>query len=149
MISVEIRGLNQLNGFLTNLPRELRTELNKESGNFMMDVRKSAKLRAPRDTGELANSIIVYEEGKGNWVLEVQSPHGGYQEEGFRPHFIYSNNGMVMGRKSNKFWADGLHWVSKHTPFVQPALERNLSNLSQRMSEATTKSIRKSQGGTR
>lgn len=142
MISLRVEGLNELNGFLRRLPKNLRKEIGKESEQFMKDVQKSAKLRAPRDTGELANSIHVELTGANEWTLFVDSPHGVFQEEGFTPHFIWSDGNNVMGRQSNKFWWTGLHWVSKNKPFVRPALEHNLSKLSQRLNKATQRAIK-------
>ena len=145
--TIQIQGLNQLNGFLTRLPTKLVDEISKESEQFMKDVRKSAKLRAPRDTRELANSIVIYNQGKNNWVLEVQSPYGKYQEEGFTPHWIHTD--MITG--SNKFsqiygGKSGFIFVSKSTPFVKPAFEHNISKLSQRISKSTKDAINKSRG---
>jgi hypothetical protein len=75
-------------------------------------------LRAPRDTKELANSIHVELTGKNEWTLFVDSPHGVFQEEGFRPHWIHSS----MIKASNKLKGKGFIFVSKSTPFVTPAL---------------------------
>lgn len=120
----------------------MRKEISQEFEQFMFDVRKSAKLRAPRDTGELAQSIIVEKMSPQSWVLLVQSPYGVYQEQGFKPHWIHSSQII----QSQKLKGSNFFFVSKHTPFVQPALEHNLSRLSQRMENATNKAIRKSRG---
>jgi len=147
MMQIQVLGLNKLNGFLSGLPRNLRNEISKESGQFMKDVKKSAKLRAPRDTRELTNSIILTEKGKGTWVLSVESPHGVFQEEGFRPHWIHTS--MIIG--SNKFeqiygGRDKFIFVKKSKPFVRPALEHNLNKLAQRMGNATNLAVNKSKG---
>lgn len=125
-ISIQIKGLYELNGKLTGLPFKMRTQLNKELESFMFDVKKSAKLRVPRDTGELAQSINVTKQGS-KYVLSVDSPHGVYQEEGFTPHRVYIKN-------SNKL-KDGFYFVKKHKSFISPALETNLNKLSQRISK--------------
>jgi len=143
MIQVQLIGVRQVNRFIRNLPKELDKEINDESGQFMKDVRKSAKLRAPKDTRELSRSIILTKKGK-QWILSVESPYGRYQEEGFRPHWIHTD--MITG--SNKFSQlygekRGFIFVSKSTPFVKPALEKNLSKLAQKMSNATKRAIRK------
>ena len=137
VMSIKVKGLNKLQGFLRGLPKNLREEIGKESEQFMLDVRKSAKLRAPRDTGALARSIIVIKKGKTRWILEVQSPYGVFQEEGFRPHFVHSS--MIKG--TNKLTREGLFFVSKSKPFVRPALEHQLGKLAQRMSKATKRAI--------
>lgn len=133
----EIRGLNELNGTLTRLSKNLRKEVNKESGKFMKDVQKSAKLRAPKNTGKLRRSIKVREEKGGRWVLTVESPHGVFQEEGFKPHWIHRS--MIEGNEGQ----EGFVFVSKSKPFVAPALEHQLSKLSQRMGNAVDKVIRR------
>ena len=144
MIQVQVVGIRKTRDLMINLPKELPKAISKECNQFMKDVQKSAKLRAPRDTGKLSKSIHVELTGKNQWTLIVDSPYGVYQERGFRPHFIYSKGSNVMGRQSNKFWATGFHWVSKHTPFIKPALEHNLNKLSQKMSDATKRGISKS-----
>ena len=140
MVQIQIQGLKELNGYLRRLPRNLRNELSKESEQFMLDVRKSAKLRAPRDTGELAESIHVELTGANEWTLFVDSPHGVFQEEGFTPHFVYTGWPNFITRKPypQNTWIT----VSKHKPFVRPALEHNLSRLSQRLSKATKRVIK-------
>jgi len=142
--SIQIKGLYELNGFLRNLPINLRNGLNKESGQFMFDVQKSARLRAPKNTGKLRNSIIVKKEGNSKYILIVQSPYGVFQEEGFTPHVIpiqylkQPSPGKFV-KKATRFIT-----VSKFTPFVAPALEHNLSKLSQRMNKVTKSAINKS-----
>ncbi|MFW9872067.1 MAG: HK97 gp10 family phage protein [Candidatus Thorarchaeota archaeon] len=139
MNSIKVTGLKETNGFLRGLPINLRKEINSESEQFMKDVRKSAKLRAPRDTKELANSIIIKKDGN-TWILRVTSPYGVYQEEGFKPHWIHSD--MIKG--SSKLKRRGFFFVKKSKPFIGPALEHNLNKLSQRMNKATTRAIKKS-----
>lgn len=136
MISIQVKISDKTNGFLRRLPIGLRRELNKTSGKFMRDVRKSAKLMAPRDTGELANSIIIKKDGR-TWILEVQSPYGKFQEEGFRPHWIHSD----MIKTSRKLTRKGFYFVKRNKPFVGPAIERNLSKLSQRLNRAVDKAV--------
>jgi len=144
MVQIQIKGIMKTKDLMLNLSKELPKAIIKESGKFIGDIRKSAKLRAPRDTGRLANSIIVREQGKNSWVLEVQSPYGVYQERGFTPHFFLADPGRP-GFQSNKLQNSfgKLVMVKKHTPFVKPALEHNLSKLSQRMSDATKRGISK------
>lgn len=142
MVQIQIQGMRKVNYFLQNLPRNMNREINDESGSFLKDVRKSAKLRAPRDTGELANSIKITK-SKNTWILSVEAPYSLAQEKGFKPHWIHSS--MIKG--SNKLIREGFFFVQKNKPFVQPALEKNLSKLSQRMSKATNNAINKSRGG--
>lgn len=150
MITVQIQGLEKVNKFIASLPRELNKEINKTSGQFMRDVQKSAKLRAPRATGQLANSIKVKKQ-KNSWILTVESPYGIFQEEGFAPHFIHKFTHSRVGYRftdwlsSKGYTGSGQFFmVRKHTPFVTPALEKNLSQLSQKLSSSTKRAISKS-----
>jgi len=147
MITIQIRGLKKLNKFTTSLPRELNKEINKTNGQFMKDVQKSAKLRAPRATGQLANSIRIKKQ-KNSWILTVESPYGIFQEEGFVPHFIRRFTHSRVGYR----FIDWLNFkgyigtgqffmVRKYKPFVTPALEHNLSRLSQKLSNSTKQAI--------
>jgi len=137
-MQIQVSGLNELNGYLRNLSPRLRKSISRESEQFMLDVRKSAKLRAPRDTKGLKDSIHVELTGANEWTLFVDSPHGVFQEEGFKPHWIHSD--MIKG--SNKLKGEGFFFVSKSKPFVAPALETNLSKLDNRLSHVTDKAMR-------
>ena len=113
---------------------------------FSKLVQKSAKLRAPRDTGRMARSIIVFKEGK-SWVLEVQSPYGRFQEEGFRPHWIHTDQ-ITGSNKLEQIYGGkrGFIFVSKFTPFIKPALAQGLINLPNLIQRHLTKSIKDSGG---
>ena len=137
-MTIRVEGLNKFSGFIRNLPKNLDKGIGKESESFMGDVQKSAKLRAPRDTKGLKDSIHVELTGKNEWTLFVDSPHGVFQEEGFRPHWIHSD----LITNSNKLTGKGFFFVSKSTPFVRPALEHNLSKLAQRMGNATQRAVK-------
>lgn len=144
---IEIRGLKELTGFLTGLDRNLRKEIGKEGFQFMKDVAKTARFKAPTDTLETKDSINVFEEKEGIWVLEVKSRAAIFQEEGFKPHFVFTKDGWFIDKNGNKvsrstkFWSDGFHWVSKNTPFIAPSVEHHLGKLSQRLSNATDKAL--------
>ena len=137
---VQITGIRKTRNLIVNLTKLLPKAISEESQQFMKDVQKSAKLRAPRDKKELANSIHVELTGKREWTLFVDSPHGVFQERGFKSHWIHSD--MIKG--SNKLTRKGFFFVKKSTPFVKPALEHNLGKLAQRLSKATNKAIKRS-----
>ena len=149
VIKIEIRGNNKVNKRILALPKKLSIALSKDNEQFMRDVAKDAKRYAPRDIGRIRESIKVMKtktKGKTKqWKLEVGSRHAIFQEEGFKPHFIYTIDGRVngVGPKSTKFWADGFHWVSKNTPFVRPALEKNLMKFSQRLNNTVRREIKR------
>lgn len=142
VVKIELRGTQKLLRTLQRLPRELNKQVSDGSGVFMKRVQKSAKLRAPRMTGELAQSIRVRRLRNG-WTLIVGSPYGIYQEEGFRPHWVHAgtktkNKLVSIG---NAYNIAGFMFVSKFTPFVTPALEMNLSNLGTIMAQKAKKAI--------
>ena len=132
MIQVQLRGANKVQRFIKNLPKEINKEVNNETGEFMKDVKKSAKIRAPRKTGELAKSIILTKKGK-QWILQINSPYGKYQEEGFKPHWA-----PIMGSRK---MAPGVYFVSKSKPFMKPALEQNIGRLSQILSNRVVRAL--------
>ena len=105
---------------------------------FMRDVKKSARLRAPKDTGELREFISLTRPVlKGNikkWTLTADAPHSFFQEEGFRPHWAPILNSAKL--------SPGTYFVSKHTPFMAPALEHNLSKFSQRLARGMDRGLR-------
>lgn len=139
VIKMTIHGTKRFERILTQLPRELNKALSDSSGEWMRNVVKSAKLRAPRDTEKLKESIKLIRI-KNGWLLDVQSPHGIYQEEGFKAHWVHTD--MMEGSKSSG--QKGFVWVKKSTPFVAPALEHNLSRLSTVLQKATKDGISKS-----
>ena len=145
MIQVQIKGLNKVQRFIGNLPKKMDKEINNESGNWMKLVKKSAKLRAPRHTGELAKSIFLVKKGN-QWILEVRSPYGRYQEEGFAPHWIHAwmPTKNSLGTVGDALNIAGLIKVKKNTPFIAPAIEHNLSKLANKMFNASSMAIRKS-----
>ena len=136
VIKVQVKGYKEVMSKLNGLPRAMNKELSKESGEWMKAVKKSAKLRAPRDTKALKDSIKLKKQ-KSGWLLDVQSPYGIFQEEGFKPHWIHTD--MMKGNKKPR--KEGFVWVAKSKPFVRPALEHNLSSLSQTLSKATKQAI--------
>lgn len=138
VIKINIRGIEKVERKLIGIERNMNKSLSDSSGKWMKKVQKSAKLRAPRDTTKLKDSIKL-KKLKNGWLLDVQSPYGIYQEEGFRPHWIHTD--MMKGTKKPR--QEGFVWVSGFKPFVRPALEHNLSRLSQTLSKATQEGLKK------
>lgn len=152
MIRVEITGVNEVNTMLHKLPTELNTQLSKAGDEFMAFVRKSARIRAPHMTGELAKSIIISKPRKGTILLEVTSPYGIFQEEGYRGHFVNSSMstrnalgtiGVAYGLPKN---------VSLLIPsqsgrfFIRNALAQGLRNLPSMLQGKAKSAINKSRG---
>lgn len=132
VIKMTVRGTQRVERKLSGISRNMNKALSDGTGEWMRKVQKSAKLRAPRDTTKLKDSIKL-KKIKNGWLLDVQSPYGVYQEEGFRPHWIHTD--MMKGNKKPR--KEGFVWVSGFKPFVRPALEHNLSRLSQTLLKAT------------
>lgn len=161
-MQIKINGLKEVNQFLIELPKKLEKEIDKTNGQFMKDVRKSAKLRAPRYSGELANSIIV-DKIKNGYILSVQSPYAYEQETGeglprlvsikeltgsgwlSKPFGGVNASGTQGGlsKGGGKSGKKGFFIKRHYKPFVKPALEHNISKLNQQLSEATDKAIKK------
>ncbi len=129
---------------IQGLPREMNKEIMNKSDQFMKSVQKSAKIRAPRRTGQLAKSITVRKVGNNQIRLIVESPYGIYQERGFAPHWVHAlmptKSGGTIGQAMN---IAGFAYVVKFTPFVKPALEMGLSNLPTMLKNGTNNAIQK------
>jgi len=128
---------------VSGIPRRLNKEVSEYGGEFMRNVERSAKLRASRikDTGELKDNITTVKT-KNGWDLIVASRQGFFQEMGFEPHWIHSD--QIEGSK--KLTRDGFFWVKKSTPFVKPAFQKNIDKLPGMLKSATKKAIAKRGG---
>jgi len=144
VVQLQIKGLKRLNRSLLQLPASMEKEIMIKSEEFMKRVQKSAKLRAPRFTGRLAESIKIIKNKKNEIQIIVDSPYGYFQEFGFKPHFIHSDlsdrMGGTVGGLFNK--QNSLFFVSKNKPFITPALEHNLSNLPNMLLDGTKQAIK-------
>jgi len=120
MIDVEIKGLKETQARMEKVVRDLQGE------PFLMGMRKalllvqrSAKLKAPVDTGRLRASITPEVRQQGTETLGVVGSNVKYapfQELGTRA------GARSMGsRLASSYWSEG---TSGH-PFLRPALEEN------------------------
>ena len=148
VIKVQVKGAKRVRNLAANLGPILNKEIMKKSKEFMVFVQKSAKLRAPRMTGRLAESIKLSQKNKNEIKIIVGSPYGTFQEYGFTPHIISSGMsdrmGGTVGGLFNK--QDSFFFVSKHTPFMTPALEAGISRLPNMLNNATKKAIKVAEG---
>jgi len=147
MVQVKVKGLKRFNNFSAKLGPSLDKQIRKSGMGFMRNTQKSAKLRAPRSTGELAKSIKIQKKGK-EIVLVVNSPYGYFQEYGFKPHWVHAllptrNKLGTIGEALN---IAGFIKVSKYTPFITPALEMTIARLPERLTKATKQAIRNARG---
>jgi len=108
----------------------------------MKNVRRSARLRAPVDTGTLKESInLLKTKTKGKtkqWKIVVDAPYAGYQEHGFTPHSFFAGQGF----NSAKLAPGKKYFVSKFTPFMQPALDQEIEKLDSILNNAVAKAIK-------
>ncbi len=147
MIQIQVKGINQVHKLMTELPKEIDVQMRKQTETFVRNTQKSAKLRAPRWTGALAQSIH-YTKGKNQWRIIVDSPYGYFQEFGFRPHYVQlwrptRVGGVVADWAASKGVGDwkGSIFVSKHKPFLIPALEINLAKLPMMFEQGTKQAV--------
>ena len=59
MTTVEVTNIDQVEKLIVELGPKEEKVLAKSNMQFIKDIKRSAKLMAPRDTGELANSIEI------------------------------------------------------------------------------------------
>lgn len=149
MVQIEIYGLEKVHKMLLEIGKNTENEVDKVEGEFMKFVQKSAKIRAPRISGALAESIEWRQNKKGNWTLFVDSPYGWFQEHGFAPHEIKSWWSTRAGVGGAPFISDfygkfGVGVAKKNTPFIEPALEAGLSRLPNMLQNAVYKAAKES-----
>ena len=159
MLSIQVKNMVGVGNFLKQLPIKLQNEIMSESSTFLKDVRKSAKLRAPRYTGFLASSIFVDKLGNKQVVLTVEAPYAYEQEtgEGLPRKFTKSELSQLKrsgwSREASRTRGrlikpgGGKGMKRSYKPFLGPALESNLNKLAQKISNATNRAINKSRGG--
>jgi len=161
VMQVQVNGLKQVNKFMLKLPIKLQKEIMSESSTFLGDVRKSAKLRAPRYTGYLASSIFVKKSGKKTIVLKVNAPYAYEQETGEGlprqvPLSELKKSGWTheasrtrggLKKAGGGQAKPGFFMKRSYKPFVRPALEHNLNKLAQKLANATSRAINKSRQG--
>lgn len=138
VVRIEISGDKKIMQYLINLPKKLDNSLIRTNEQFMKDVRKSAKLRAPKDTSETSKSIQIKKTitrgRKKQWKLVVNSRAAIYQELGFKPHWAY-----IKGSRKLK---DGMYFVSKSKPFLAPAIDAQLAKFDQKINKSVDMSLK-------
>lgn len=144
---LEIRGLNKVRKFTARLSKAMTKEIRIVNNRFMRNVQKSAKLRAPRITGKLAESINLRKKRKNEIRIIVDSPYGYFQEFGFTPHLVSAwaptrtGTGLTIGEIYGIPY--GRLMVAKHKPFIIPALEINIAKLPNLLNKGAKKAINK------
>jgi len=137
---VTFKGLKETHNFMINLPKKLDKEISKTNEDFMEDLKNTAKSLAPKDTGELKESIVKVPVRKGKnvkiWKVVVGALHGIHQEEGFTPHYAWIMN-------SSKMKTPGRYFVKKWTPFMKPAFEKTEAKYLNNLKVSTNRALGK------
>ena len=153
-VSFKIIGLEKVHRGVLDLEPNIINKIDKAQNEFMAFVQKSAKIRAPHFSGQLAESIVFKQNKKGNWQLTVGSPYGWFQEHGFS---IKKNEGFIYGdmpveggyRIIDWMMAKGIPGIRFRPtgiahPFMRPALESGLNHLPDILRKAMLKAIKES-----
>lgn len=89
-IKVDLLGEKELQKLIKKLIKEKPKEVKAETHASGLDIQREAKMNLKDmkawDTGNAANSIIVYLTGY-TATIEVTAPYAVYVEHGARPHF--------------------------------------------------------------
>lgn len=140
---IQFGNVNKIEKFVINLPKKIDRELSRTNKNFMVQVLKSAKNKAPVDTGSLKESIKLKPVRRGKnvkrWKIVVTSPYALFQEEGFTPHTFFAGGAF----NSSKMQPMKKYYVSKWTPFLQPAINEQIKTFDKKLNRAMDRAINK------
>jgi hypothetical protein len=116
-------------------------------------IQKSAKLRAPRWTGQLARGIKVVKTGRNTLRITSDVPYSAAQETGYEPHFVNilahpellqwqkdKYGGIDRGAAKYAVGVKGAFFVRHFTPHIAPALEKVRVDLPKIFKEAIAES---------
>lgn len=149
-ITINSKDISDLKNFEVSLPKNIGKALKKDTILFAKMIQKSAKLRAPRWTGKLAESITV-KPTKGGSIIEVGQPYGAAQEFGFKPHYVQlfratGSGGVVADWAASKGQMPTKNsiFVKKHTPFILPAIQKVSAQIPDLLSKSIGEAIKKS-----
>ena len=138
-IDIEIRGLKETQANMERIVRDLRGEpyLNAMRRATLL-VQRSAKIKAPVDTGRLRASITPEVRAQGNLVTGVVGSnvkYAAFVELGTRPHFVPQ---QYIGRWARRHGMDdtGLLVTGKAQPYLEPALKENEARIARILGDA-------------
>ncbi|HED06095.1 MAG TPA: hypothetical protein ENI61_05360 [Ignavibacteria bacterium] len=136
---IEINGIDKVRQYYLKMPKDLDRFVSRTNLNFMKSVQKTAKFLAPKDTGTLAEDIKLAPVRKGKnvkiWKISIVNPAAAPQEFGFVEHLAPILNSSKI--------PPGIYMVKKNTPFIRPAIEKNLSSFSQKLNNSVGRAIKK------
>jgi len=127
-IDLEIQGLKETQADMERIVRDMRGEpfLNGMRVATLL-VQRSAKIKAPVDTGRLRASITPEVRWQGNKAVGVVGSNVTYApfvELGTKPHFVPAKYIGVWASRHG-FDNTGLFVSGKAQPFLEPAFEEN------------------------
>jgi hypothetical protein len=143
-------GIERGHHMLASLPMNTLKAVDGAEDVFMTFVQKSSKLRAPRFSGQLAESIHKYKISFGKWELSVDSPYGWFQEVGWQARplsaFTPSRSGYLVWdwMQGHGFSGGGVTPLGEPHPFVTPAFESGMNALPTIMQNAVFKAAKES-----
>ena len=137
MITVDVRDIIRVSNKLNKLAPNVRTAGMKLVRRTALFTRNSAKRHAPIFEGDLKRSIKLLEKGRLNYEVIAGNrnvPYAHYQEFGFTPHHVAIKSTRPklvhyaerIGLEPDVGWSI---FVSKHTPFMRPAVNRAIRKI--------------------
>lgn len=134
-----MKGSDKVRNYFIKMPKKLDKNVSRANLIFMTNVRDDAKKLSPKDTGSLGDDIKLAPVRRGKnvkiWKILIENRAAAPQEFGFEAHFAPILNSSKI--------PPGVYFVRKNTPFMRPALERNLSLFSQKLNIAVRGAIAK------
>ena len=147
-IDIEIKGLKETQKEMERIVTDLRGEpfLNGMRRATLL-VQRSAKIKAPVDTGRLRASITPEVRWQGNTAIGVVGSdvkYAPFVELGTKAHFVPAK---YIGVWASRHGLDnaGLFVSGKAQPFLQPAFEENAAKIVQILGDTVATII--SEGG--
>jgi len=152
---ITTRGLDSFRRFVRRFPLTMENYSDEGMTQIAKTVQKSAKLRAPKFTGFLANQITVIKTKKNHLAVHTgEAYYAMAQEFGFKPHLIpkayFARHktapavpAMAQGKLSAEERSKGYAWVSRNKPFIRPALAVTFPRVVPIMINKVNKAVRK------
>jgi len=144
-IGVSITGAQNVAGYIAQLPAKLRKTIFAEGSIFMKDMQQNMILMAPEDTGFLKSQITLNTNGYDTITIDTgDAYYGRFQELGFTAHIIpvgYIGQHKLAPSLPGIYTLPPFVYVSKHTPFIEPAFINSISKLNSGLNIALTRAL--------
>jgi len=130
VVNIKITGIRRAIRAFGSLAKGMPITREKITMGLAKSLKKGMKMRAPKATGFLKDSIHIVKGAKGIATVVVGAPYASAQEYGFSPHSIpiqymemhYSTPG-ARGQPISRSEISGWAIPTKFTPFARPATE--------------------------